>query len=116
MPDAELRLIGKTQRRFDIPAKTDGSAKYGIDIRLPNMVYAVIKHCPSFGGTLAGSPTTPAGMIAVVPTRVVAGLARGAEAVGNVNAVAVVGDNTWDAWQAAKSSRSTGHCRRTPPP
>ena len=102
VPDSELRLIGTTQRRFDIPSKTDGSAKYGIDIRLPNMVYAVIRHCPSFGGTLAGSPTTPAGMIAVVPTRVVAGLARGAEALGNVNAVAVVGDNTWDTWQAAK--------------
>ena len=41
-------------------------------------------------------------MLAVVPTRVVAGVARGAEAVGNVNAIAVVGSNTWDAWQAAR--------------
>ena len=37
-----------------------------------------------------------------MPTSVVAGTARGADAVGNINAVAVVGTNTWDAWQAAK--------------
>ena len=102
VPDSQFRLIGKPVPRLDIPAKTDGSADYGIDIRLPGMVYAVIKHCPSFGGTLTRPPATPSGMIAVVPTRIVAGLARGAEAVGNVNAVAVVGTNTWDAWQAAK--------------
>ena len=100
-------MIGKTVPRLDIPAKVDGSAKYGLDIRLPGMVYAVIKHCPSFGGTLASLPATPSGMIAVVPTRVVAGLGRGAEAVGNVNAVAVVGTNTWDAWQAARRLKVT---------
>jgi isoquinoline 1-oxidoreductase subunit beta len=102
VPDSQFRLIGKTLPRFDIPAKVDGSADYGLDIRLPGMVYAVIKHCPSFGGTLTSPPATPSGMLAVVPTRIVAGLGRGAEAVGNVNAVAVVGTNTWDAWQAAK--------------
>jgi isoquinoline 1-oxidoreductase beta subunit len=103
VPDAEFRLIGKTVPRVDIPNKVDGSAQYGLDIRLPNMVYAVIKHSPAFGGTLAVAPFTPSGMIAVVPTRVVAGVNRGAEATGNFNAVAVVGNNTWDTWQASKS-------------
>jgi isoquinoline 1-oxidoreductase beta subunit len=102
VPDSHFAVIGKSLPRKDIPAKVDGSAKYGLDIRLPNMLFAVIKHCPSFGGKLAAQPATPAGMIAVVPTRVVAQAARGLEAVGNVNAVAVVGTNTWDAWQAAK--------------
>jgi isoquinoline 1-oxidoreductase subunit beta len=102
IPENQLKLIGKTMPRFDIPSKVDGSAIYGLDIRLPNMVYAVIKHCPVFGGKLASKPAPPAGMLAVVPTTVVAGTARGADAVGNVNAVAVVGTNTWDAWQAAK--------------
>ena len=40
-------------------------------------------------------------MIAVVPTQVIAGTGRGTETTGMVNAVAVVGSNTWDAWQAA---------------
>jgi isoquinoline 1-oxidoreductase beta subunit len=102
VPDSQFKCIGKTIARADIPFKVDGSAVYGLDVRLPNMVYAVIRHCPSFGGTLAAPPTTPAGMLAVVPTKVMAGTGRGAEAVGNVNAVAVVGSNTWDAWQAAK--------------
>jgi isoquinoline 1-oxidoreductase beta subunit len=103
VPDSQFRVIGKTVRRVDSPNKVVGSASYGLDIRLPNMVYAVIKHCPTFGGTLAATPRTPSGMIAVVATKVVSGVNRGAEAVGNVNAVAVVGTNTWDTWQAAKN-------------
>jgi isoquinoline 1-oxidoreductase beta subunit len=102
VPDSQFALIGKTVPRLDIPSKVDGSAKYGLDVRLPNMVYAIIRHCPSFGGTLASVPRTPGGMIAVVPTKVVAGTNRGADAVDLVNAVALVGPNTWDTWQAAK--------------
>jgi isoquinoline 1-oxidoreductase beta subunit len=102
VPDSQLTQIGRSVPRVDIPLKVDGRARYGLDIRLPNMVYAVIKHCPTFGGTLASTPATPSGMIAVVPTQVVPSVARGAEAAGHVNAVAVVGPNTWDTWQAAK--------------
>jgi isoquinoline 1-oxidoreductase beta subunit len=51
------------------------------------MLYAVIKHCPTFGGTLASQPATPSGMIAVVPTKVAAGTGRGTELTGMVNAV-----------------------------
>ncbi|MBK7473070.1 MAG: molybdopterin-dependent oxidoreductase [Betaproteobacteria bacterium] len=102
VPDNALAVIGKTQPRMDIPAKVDGSAIYGIDVRLPNMAYAVIKHCPTFGGKLAKTPAVPSGMLAVVPVSVAAGTGRGADATGNVNAVAVVGTNTWDTWQAAK--------------
>lgn len=102
VPDAQLRYIGKTIPRVDIPAKVDGSTVYGLDVRVPGMLYAVIKHCPSFGGTLAAVPATPAGMTAVVPTKVAAGTARGSELVGAINALAVVGPTTWDAWQAAR--------------
>lgn len=102
VPDAQLRYIGKTIPRADIPAKVDGSTVYGLDVRVPGMLYAVIKHCPSFGGTLAAVPATPAGMTAVVPTKVAAGTARGSELVGAINALAVVGPTTWDAWQAAR--------------
>lgn len=102
VPDSQFKCIGKTLARSDIPFKVDGSAIYGLDVRVPNMLYAVIRHCPTFGGTLASVPATPAGMVAVVPTKVIAGTGRGTELTGNVNAVAVVGTNTWDAWQASK--------------
>lgn len=102
VPDAQLKVIGQALPRADIPSKVDGSAKYGLDIRLPNMVFAVIRHCPSFGGRLAAMPGTPAGAMAVIPVSVAAGTGRGADQAGNVNAVAVVAATTWDAMQAAR--------------
>jgi isoquinoline 1-oxidoreductase beta subunit len=102
VPASGFLSIGRTLQRPDIPLKVNGSAVYGIDVRLPGMVYAVIKHCPTLGGMLASTPAVPSGLIAVVPTRVAATTGRGLEAVGNINAVAVVGATTWDAWQGAK--------------
>lgn len=96
-----FRLIGKPLTRVDIPAKTDGSAKYGIDVWFPNMVFAVIKHCPVFGGVLAQTPAKPSGAIAVVPCKTPDN--RGAVVAGSVNAVAVVAKNTWSAKNMANS-------------
>ena len=62
VPDAQLRSIGLSLPRQDIPSKVDGSAKYGLDARLPGMVFAAVKHSPTFGG-----PAKPAGAIAVLP-------------------------------------------------
>lgn len=47
-----LGLIGRPQRRLESPGKVDGSAIYGIDVRVPGMLYAVIARCPMFGGRL----------------------------------------------------------------
>ncbi len=49
---AAFQLIGRPQLRLDAPAKCDGSALFGIDVRLPGMHYAAIRHCPVFGGSL----------------------------------------------------------------
>ena len=102
VPDSQLKVIGQRLARPDIPLKVDGSAKYGIDTRLPGMVFAVIRHCPTFGGTLQATPSTPSGAIAVIPVNVSAGTGRGPDVAGNVNAVAVVAATTWDAIQLAK--------------
>ncbi len=80
--------IGQSVKRLDIPSKVNGSAKFGIDARIPGMVYAAIKHCPVFGGTVASTPATPAGAIAVVNLG---------------NAVAVVANDTWAAFRLTRT-------------
>ena len=48
---SQFRLIGHEIPRVDIPGKTDGSATYSIDVRLPNMVYATVVRAPVLGAT-----------------------------------------------------------------
>ena len=50
-PD-QYRLIGQSLPRLDTPLKINGSAVYGIDIEVPDMVHAAITACPVFGGKL----------------------------------------------------------------
>ena len=82
-----FRLIGKPVPRVDLPAKVDGSAIYGIDVRVDGMVYATVVHCPSIGGTCKSLPQTPAGVTALINLG---------------NAVAVVANSTWAAFKAAQ--------------
>ena len=92
-PEGEMTIIGKSVPRPDLPSKVDGSALFGIDVRLPGMLYAAVKHCPKVGGTLASTPATPSGALKVVPLR---------NAKGAYNAVAVVARDTWSAMRAAR--------------
>jgi isoquinoline 1-oxidoreductase beta subunit len=46
-------LIGKPTRRLDTPAKTNGTAQFGLDISVPGMLTAVIARSPVFGGKVA---------------------------------------------------------------
>jgi isoquinoline 1-oxidoreductase beta subunit len=88
-PRAEYKLIGTPAPRLDLPAKVNGSAQFGIDVRLPGMLYAAIKQCPVLGGKLGAYDDTKArampGFKAVVPL---------------ANAVAVVADSWWRATRA----------------
>lgn len=82
-------VIGTSPERIDIPAKVDGSAVFGIDVRLPGMLLAAIKTCPTLGGTLKSFDDSAArgmpGYHATVP------LADG---------VIVVGQTYWQAKKA----------------
>jgi isoquinoline 1-oxidoreductase beta subunit len=70
-PQSEWKLLGKAMPRVDAPSKVDGSAIFGLDFKLPGMVYGAVRNCPVFGGNLksldrssvAGFP----GVIDVVP-------------------------------------------------
>jgi isoquinoline 1-oxidoreductase beta subunit len=48
----DFGLIGTSPRRTEIATKVDGSAQFGIDVKLPDMLYAAVKTCPTLGGKL----------------------------------------------------------------
>jgi isoquinoline 1-oxidoreductase beta subunit len=51
-PTKDWKIAGKPLKRLDTPDKLVGKTKYGIDVRLPGMLYGAIAACPVFGGTL----------------------------------------------------------------
>ncbi len=87
-PPAEFKLIGQKHARLDSAPKVNGSAQFGIDMRLPNMGVATVAACPVPGGKLKSVDEARA---------------MGVPGVRSVlkieNAVAVVGDHMWAAKQ-----------------
>ena len=49
---SEFRIVGKRTTRLDTPAKVNGTAIFGMDVKLPGMVYATLAMCPVIGGTV----------------------------------------------------------------
>ena len=97
----DFRFIGKPIARTDVPSKVDGSAAFGIDVRVPDMLFGVIARCPFFGGKLQSFDAAAAkivpGVRAVFP---VPPLPRHLNTAGGV---AVVADSTWAAMQGRKA-------------
>jgi isoquinoline 1-oxidoreductase beta subunit len=54
-PADRYRILGKSVPRVDVPAKSNGTAKYGIDVRVPGMAYATLVRAPVRGGAPTGS-------------------------------------------------------------
>jgi isoquinoline 1-oxidoreductase beta subunit len=86
----DFRLIGTPTKRTDGASIVTGRATYGIDVRVPGMLHAVVARCPYFGGKLAHADSTKAlklpGVRHVVPI-----------STGITPGVAVVADHTWAA-------------------
>jgi len=55
----QFKFIGQRIARLDVPHKINGTAIYGIDISVPNMVHAAIIACPVFGGTVKSVDERP---------------------------------------------------------
>ena len=53
-PVQELKLVGQSPQRYDIPAKVDGSLKWAVDVKLPGMVHARNVKPPFAGAKLVG--------------------------------------------------------------
>jgi isoquinoline 1-oxidoreductase subunit beta len=88
----QYRIVGKPTKRLDTPDKVNGRAEFGIDVRRPEMVYAVVARCPVFGGKVASFDATKAK--AVPGVKNVVEISRG---------VAVIADNTWSAMQGRRA-------------
>ena len=89
---SEFSIIGTSAIRKDIPLKTNGAAKFGIDITVPGMLYASVEHSPVFLGKVKSYNEEVVlkmpGVRKVVKTsRQVYGL--------TLEGVAVIADNYW---------------------
>lgn len=99
---AQFQLIGRPLPRIEARAKTDGSAGFGLDVRLPGMLYATVRMCPTHGGRVA---------------RFDAGAARALPGVrevfavdgyhGGTAGVALVADTPWHALRAIEQVQVT---------
>lgn len=93
---ADYRLVGRNPPRLDTPMKIDGTARFGIDVRLPDMLYATVVHSPVAGSTVGSFATNGAERMPGVHRILKVGKP------GFERAVAVVADNSWQALQAAR--------------
>jgi isoquinoline 1-oxidoreductase subunit beta len=99
-PD-DFTIVGREVHRLDAAEKSRGTAKFGIDSRVPGMLYAVIARCPVFEGKVASFDATKAKAVPGVRDVVqIETKGRGASTTGGV---AVLADNSWAAIQGRKA-------------
>ena len=88
----DFTIVGKRTKRLDTPGKVNGTAEFGIDVKLPGMVYASLEQCPVIGGTVKSFDASKAksmpGVIDVVQIP---------------DGVAVVADTYWHAKTAREA-------------
>ena len=101
-PRKDWTVIGQPVPRTDIAAKVNGTAQYGLDVRLPGMVYAAVRQCPMLGGTLDKLET---GAVQGQPG--VEKVVRLASYGGSTEGFAVVAKSWWQAQQAALGAQAT---------
>ena len=93
---ADYTLMGKSLPRFDIPAKTNGTAEFGIDVDMPGMKYAAVMGPPVLGAeTQSIDDTSARGMPGVI------------KIVDKGTFVAVVADGYWQAENAIRQLNVT---------
>lgn len=93
---SQFRVIGKSLPRLDTPSKVDGSAEFGLDVRLPGMLHAAILLSPTLGGKAQSADMTASismpGVRRIIPT-----------SLGYV----VIADHFWQARKAREALRVT---------
>lgn len=95
-PREAWTLIGRPQPRLDLPDKVSGAAVFGLDVRLPGLRYAVVRHAPQLGGAPGAFDPDP-----VLRLPGVERVVRLPSLAGSTPALAVVGRSTWHARRGA---------------
>lgn len=93
---ADFTLIGTRARRTDTAGKVDGTAVFGLDVRLPGMLYASFVQCPVLGGSVQAVEAATAEAMPGVRRVLTSG-----------NGVVVVADHYWQAHQARDALKIT---------
>lgn len=105
---SQFRYIGQGKvRSVDSEAIARGQAQYGMDMRLPGMVYAVVARPPVLGGKLRSVDSTAALKVPGVLSVIELPGFTGAPAFKPLGGVAVVATNTWAAMQGRKALKLT---------
>jgi isoquinoline 1-oxidoreductase beta subunit len=95
-----FRFIGKPLPRKDVPAKVSGAARYGMDVRVEGMLYAVVARSAVPGGTVKSYHAQKAlalpGVHSVFPVEPLGGVNQ------TLGGIAVVAENSWVAIEARK--------------
>ena len=86
---SKWRYVGKPLKRLDTASKINGTAEYGIDVKLPGMLYAALAQCPVIGGKATAVDDAKAKAMPGVR-----------HVVRVTDGVAVVADSWWQAKQA----------------
>lgn len=83
---SEYKIVGTAVGHWDAPKMLTGAAVYGLDVRLPDMLYAAIARCPVFNGSFASYDDSEARAIKGVK-----------DVVELEDRIAVVAENSWAA-------------------
>jgi isoquinoline 1-oxidoreductase subunit beta len=94
----DWKLIGRPAPRLDLQPKVDGTARFGLDVRLPGMKFAAIRLAPMLGGS-PGKVTSERALAMPGVERVVVLPAF----AGSTAGIAVVGKSSWHANRAAQA-------------
>jgi isoquinoline 1-oxidoreductase subunit beta len=89
---SEWRYITRKVNRLDGKVKTNGSARFGMDMQFPGLLTAVVAHAPVIGGKVKSFDATKAKAVPGVK-----------QVVQIPNGVAVLGDNFWSAKEGRKA-------------
>jgi isoquinoline 1-oxidoreductase beta subunit len=96
----DFKLLGTRVAQYDTPAIVTGKPLFGIDVKLPGMLYAVYAKCPAFGGKVVSANLDE---IKTLPGVKDAFILAGNDKVKElVPGVAIIADSTWAAMSARK--------------